>query len=114
MAEGRMKHHREDGDEEIVKQTTLVGLEPPRLKGMGMEDMIRYRRKREEYEALVEEKNKEPGVQIPILSYRNSIETRVLKMMYRAKWITASSLKPSLKNLSRAVLRADPNVQWRI
>ena len=76
----------------VVKQTTLVGLEAPRLKGMSMEEMIAFIRRREEYEAVVREKNNEPGVQIQLTSYRNSVDPRVLRMMYRAKWITAQSL----------------------
>ena len=77
----------------VVKQTTLVGLEPPRLTGMSMEDMIAFARKRVEYEAIVSEKNQEPGVQIQIVSYKNSVDTRVLRMMYRAKWIQAESIE---------------------
>lgn len=88
-----MKGSNDAGNKEVVRQTTLVGLEPPKLKGMSMEEIIQFRRKRVEYEALVEEKNREPGMQIPITSYRNSIETRMLKMMYRAKWITADSFE---------------------
>lgn len=88
-----------------VKQTTLVGLEAPRLRSMEMKDMILFIRAREVYENTVAEKNKESGVNIPLASYRVSVEHNVLRMMWRAKWIVSDSLESITDNDIKTCVR---------
>eukprot|EP00171_Calliarthron_tuberculosum_P001867 IDg1867t1 len=77
---------------ETVKQTALIGLEVPRLTSMAMKEMILFKRKRKIYENLVIEKNKDLSFQIPVATYKNSIDLDVIRMMWRAKWIISESL----------------------
>ena len=80
------------GDAETVRQTIVETIEAPRLKDIGTESFVEFKRRREIYERQIAEKNTEHGVNVPLTSYRSTITEPVLEMMVMAKWVSATDV----------------------
>lgn len=76
-----------------VRQTIVTNLEAPRLQGVATKHFTQFKRKRELYEKQLAEKNREPGSNFPVTSYRASIDDAYLRIFITAHWIKATSLE---------------------
>lgn len=76
-----------------VRQTIVANLEAPKLKGISTKNFITFLRLREAYERDVDEKNKEPGVQLTPTSYKASVDRTQLKTFITAGWVKADKLE---------------------
>ena len=86
------------GDDErssakTVKQTIVEKIEAALLTDIETTDFVTFREKREIYERLVEDKNKDSNVQIPLSTYRNSISKPILAMLVLANWVAATKVE---------------------
>ena len=76
-----------------IRQTIIHTLEAPMLQGISLQHFVDFKRKRDLYELRVEEKNREDGVQITPTSNRSSMDTILLRTLWRAKYIFADSVE---------------------
>ena len=99
-------------DGPIVRQTTVVGLEAPRLSRIDIPSVARFLKKRREYEAQITEKNAQSGGSIRAISYKNSVEARVQKMLWRGKFLTSESTEAITEEQLRACLEERAKVDF--
>ena len=75
-----------------VKQTIVETIEAPRLENFEVPDLVTFKEKRLVYERRVSQKNRDPSVNIPFTTYRDSVSESVLRMFVTARWIEADSV----------------------
>jgi len=78
--------------ESTVKQTIVTNLEAPRLKGVSTKDFNQFFRLREIYEKQIQERNREPGLNLNPTSYRASIDDSDLRIFLTAGWVEAADI----------------------
>lgn len=75
-----------------MRQTIVETLEAPRLTGINTSDFVVFKDKRDLYERKLSEKNSENNTDIPITTYRNSVDESVLEFFYISGWIPVASI----------------------
>ncbi len=91
--------------ESSVKQTIVESLEAPRLSNIDTEHFVKFLQLREIYENKVTEKRKEIGPEVPMTSYRTSIDKSVLELMVMAQWISANNVNGITEDQLRKCVR---------
>ena len=71
---------------------------------MSLQNFVEFKKKRTIYEAQVEEKNKEDGVQISETTYKNSIDRILLSTLWHAGFITSASIEVITENDIKACI----------
>lgn len=84
-----------------VRQTIISSVEAPRLRGVSTNHFIDFKKRREIYEMQIVEKNTDPATNIPLVSYKVSIENADLRLFIAAGWIQA----PSIENITEMQIR---------
>jgi len=91
---------------DTVRQTIVETIEAPRLRDVSTSDFVEFQERREIYERQVSEKNTEAGVQIPLTTYRNSIDSAILELFVVAEWVPVT--EEQLRKCVREHARVDP------
>lgn len=77
---------------DTVKQTIVETIEAPRLEDINVRDFVAFKESRAIYERRISEKKEDATVQIPLTTYRNSIDESVLELFVIANWVDAPSV----------------------
>ena len=84
---------RAANEENIVRQTTVVGLEAPHLKRIEVPSVAQFLKKRERYEAQILEKNEQGHLLVKAISYKNSVDRVVQNSLWRGTFLNATSVE---------------------
>ena len=95
---------------DTVHQPILESVEAPRLKGIGTEEFVQYKQRREVYERRIKEKNEESGVSVRVTTYRNSISKPVLDMFVTAQWVPVETTEEITEEQLRACVEERAHV----
>ena len=75
-----------------MKQTIVAHLEVPRLKGTTTKEMNAFLRARDLYEKQIAEKNAQPDVNVPLVTYRAAIDDNFLRLFITFGWVAATNI----------------------
>lgn len=78
---------------ETVRQTILESVEAPHLTDVTTGDFVRFKERSSVYERQVVEKDSETGIQVPLTSYRNSIELSILELFVMVNWVPVDKVE---------------------
>lgn len=67
-------------------------MEAPRLTDITAEAFVRFKQNQDIYERLMQEKNAMERLEVPLTSYRNSVEEPISELMLCVIWIKADSI----------------------
>ena len=81
------------GRNDTVKQTIVETVEVPRLNDKGTSDFVKFKIAREAYERIINEKNLDPNVEIPLTRYKSSIPKPMQQLFVLAGWIRLTRSK---------------------
>ena len=84
---------RAANEENIVRQTTVVGLEAPHLKRIDVPSVAQFLKKRERYAAQILEKHEQGDLLVKAISYKNSVDRAVQNLLWRGKFLNATSVE---------------------
>ena len=88
-----------------VRQTIVETLEAPRLSNIRTEDFVKFKERRAIYERKANAKNQESGFEVPLTSYRDSIDESVLDLFVLSSWVDASCIEDITEEQLKAVIK---------
>lgn len=89
---------------ETVRQTIFETVGAPRLVDINATDFVTFKEKRSIFERMIKEKNKDVSVQIPLTTYRDTIEESILELFIIANWAQATSVENVTEDQIRACI----------
>ena len=85
------------GGSDTFKQTIDETVEAPRLNDIGTSDFVKFKIARETYERIINEKNLDPNVEIPLTTYKSSIPKPIQQLFVLAGWVPVDKIEDILE-----------------
>lgn len=95
------------------KQTIVETIEATRLEYINVRNVVAFRESRDIYQRRISEKLADATVQVPLTTYRNSIDESVLELFVMAKWVDSTSVDSITEDQIKSYIDKLARVEWK-